>query len=207
MIKLKQAVVVEGKYDKIKLSNIIDGIIIVTDGFRIFKDKEKLELIKAFASKNGVIILTDSDHSGFQIRNKLKDAVKNGKIYNVYIPDIYGKEKRKKTPTAEGKLGVEGISDEILIEAFKKAGVIPDENNVSETVSHSALSEKIGIFRSFLYDDGLIGKENSSVLRKALLHELNLPENLSVNNLTQILASLSTEENYKTAIKKIKRDN
>ena len=100
MIKIEQAIIVEGKYDKIKLSSIVNAVIIVTNGFGIFKDEEKLELIRYYARKTGIIILTDSDSAGFQIRNHIKGAVKNGKIYNVYIPDIMGKEKRKVKPSA-----------------------------------------------------------------------------------------------------------
>ena len=123
MLKIKQAVVVEGKYDKIKLSSIIDGVIIVTNGYGIFKDKETLELIRYYARKTGIIILTDSDSAGFRIRGYLKGAVSSGKITNVYIPDIFGKEKRKSAPGKEGKLGVEGIKKQLIIEAFEKAGI------------------------------------------------------------------------------------
>ena len=110
MLKVKQAVIVEGKYDKIKLDSIIDGVIVQTNGYSIFKDKEKLALIRFYAEKTGIIILTDSDSAGFKIRNYLKGAIPDGKIINVYIPDIFGKERRKLKPSAEGKLGVEGVS-------------------------------------------------------------------------------------------------
>ena len=114
MIKVKEAIIVEGKYDKIKLANFIDGLIITTDGFGIFKDREKQILIRHLAQTRGILILTDSDGAGFVIRNFLKGTVPNDKIKNAYIPDIFGKEKRKAQPSKEGKLGVEGISEEIL---------------------------------------------------------------------------------------------
>ena len=109
MIHIAQAIIVEGKYDKIKLSSILDAVILVTNGFRIFHDAEKMSLIRYYAKTTGVIILTDSDTAGFKIRHYLKGAIHEGKLYHVYIPDIYGKERRKDKPSAEGKLGVEGI--------------------------------------------------------------------------------------------------
>lgn len=123
MIHIAQAIVVEGKYDKIKLSSILDAVILVTNGFRIFRDPEKMALIQYYARTTGVIVLTDSDRAGFQIRNYLKGAVRDGKLYHVYIPDIYGKEHRKEKPSAEGKLGVEGIRKDVLLEAFAKAEI------------------------------------------------------------------------------------
>lgn len=123
MIKINEAIIVEGKYDKIKLSSIVDAVIIVTNGFGIFRDREKLELIRYYAQKTGIIILTDSDSAGRKIRGYIKGAVKNGRIINVYIPDVFGKEKRKEKPSAEGKLGVEGIDVKTLVSAFEKSGV------------------------------------------------------------------------------------
>jgi len=123
LIHIEQAVIVEGKYDKIKLESIIDAVIIQTNGFAVFKDSEKMVLIKHFAHTNGIIILTDSDAAGFKIRNYLKGTIENDKITNVYIPDIFGKEKRKIKPSKEGKLGVEGINKDIIVNAFIKAGI------------------------------------------------------------------------------------
>ena len=122
-IKLSQAVIVEGKYDKIKLSNILDAFIIETNGFGIFKDKEKLSFIKRLARERGIIILTDSDHAGFMIRNYISSGVPKEQIINVYIPDIFGKEKRKTEPSKEGKLGVEGMSSQVILRALDRAGV------------------------------------------------------------------------------------
>ena len=123
MLKISQAVIVEGKYDKIKLSNIIDAFIIETNGFSIFKDKKKMQFIKKLANKQGIIILRDSGHAGFMIRNYIAAGIPKDKITHVYIPDIIGKEKRKDEPSKEGKLGVEGMTGEVLLNAFERANI------------------------------------------------------------------------------------
>lgn len=192
-IHVKQPVIVEGKYDKIKLESLVEGLIITTDGFRIYKDKEKLSLIRAFADNGGVIILTDSDGAGFQIRNHLKSCIGNGKITNIYIPDIFGKEKRKEKPSKEGKLGVEGIDAEILRKAFLEAGVLTDHE-----------PQEPWITKADLLDDGLTGGENSAELRKRLAAELSLPERISVNALLEVLNRLYDRERYENAMRKIK---
>lgn len=192
MIKVKQAVIVEGKYDKIKLSSIIDGLIITTEGFNLFKNKEKLALIRELSQKQGVIILTDSDSAGFKIRSYIKGCTKNGKITNIYIPDIFGKEKRKNAPSKEGKLGVEGIPAKILIEAFEKAGV-----TVSEEETPAKKREEVT--RIMLYDDGFIGRDGSEEKRKKLLKKLSLPEMLSTGALLEVLNSMYSAEEYRKA--------
>lgn len=185
MIKVKQAIIVEGKYDKIKLSSIIDGIIIQTDGYGIFKDKEKLNLIRFYANTVGIIILTDSDSAGFRIRNYIKGSIKDtNKIINVYTPDIFGKEKRKLKPSAEGKLGVEGLDVKIILEAFKKANI--DNFSISDT------SQKIT--HSDLYTLGLMGNPNSKKLRASLLKYLKLPERLTTSGLLDVLNTLYSLE-------------
>ena len=193
MIKVRQPIIVEGKYDKIKLESIIDGLIITTDGFRIYKDKEKIELIRAFAEKDGVVILTDSDGAGFQIRNHLKGCIKGGKIYNVYIPDIFGKERRKEKPSKEGKLGVEGINTDILLKAFSDAGIFSEESKQEEWLN-----------KADMMDDGLIGGEGSTELRKKLCKNLKLPERLSTASLLEVLNRLYTREEYEKELRKIK---
>ena len=132
MLHTDKVIVVEGKYDAIRLANIIDATIIRTDGFGIFKDKEKQQLLRTLAEKRGLIVLTDSDSAGFLIRNFLKSSVPEKYITQVYIPDIYGKERRKDQPSAEGKLGVEGIPDEVLVECFRRAGVGDDQGEEPE---------------------------------------------------------------------------
>ena len=125
MIKIEQAVIVEGRYDKIKLSSLIDALIIETDGFSIFKDKEKQKLIKRLANEKGILILTDSDSAGFKIRSFLGGSVPEDKVFHAYIPDIFGKEKRKSEYSKEGKLGVEGVPSNVIYEALERAGVKP----------------------------------------------------------------------------------
>ena len=193
MLHIKQAVIVEGKYDKIKLSSIIDAVIIPTGGFKIFKDKETLKVIRYFAETTGIIILTDSDTAGFKIRSFLKGAVKNGKIINVYVPDIFGKEKRKAEPSKEGKLGVEGIDKEIILEAFRKAGV--------ETGEKPENTEPIT--RIDFFECGFSGRENSSFMRKKLLAELGLPELMSTTGILDILNTLMTRQEFFTLAEKI----
>lgn len=192
MIHIEQAIIVEGKYDKIKLSSVIDGVIIVTDGFGIFKDKEKMSLIRAYALKTGIIILTDSDSAGFKIRNYLKGSV-DGKIINVYIPDVFGKERRKEKASKEGKLGVEGIDPEIILDAFKKAGVVFSQRD----------DDASKITRLDLYNDGFSGGKYSSLKRKKLLKYLGMPELLSVSGMLDILNSMFTHEEYRQIISEI----
>lgn len=177
MLKLKEVVIVEGKYDKIKLSQILDALIIDVGGFNIFKNKEKVQMIKKLADKNGVLILTDSDHAGFMIRNYLNGIIPQDKIKHAYIPDIIGKEKRKKTYSKERKLGVEGVDDKIILDAINKVSLKKEEktNNIKE------------VTKMDFYKDGLSGRDNSSDKRKKLLKKLNLPENLSQNALIKVL--------------------
>ncbi len=196
MITVKQPIIVEGKYDKIKLESVIDGLILTTDGFRIYKDKEKLALIRAFAEKTGIIILTDSDGAGFQIRNHLKGCIKSGKIHNVYIPDIFGKEKRKEKPSKEGKLGVEGIDTEVLLKAFADAGIFSEEEKRVEWLT-----------RADMLDDGLMGTDKSGELRKKLTARLGLPERLSTSALMEVLNRLYTRETYEKILNEIKGEN
>ena len=139
MIKINEAVIVEGKYDKIKLSNILDALIIETNGFGIYKDKERRDFIRRLAKERGLIILTDSDHSGFQIRNFIANCAKGGSVKHLYIPDVYGKERRKEQPSKEGKLGVEGISDDILIKLFSDNGVEYENSQPRELITNYLL--------------------------------------------------------------------
>lgn len=191
MIHLKEALIVEGKYDKIKLSSVTDALIITTDGFSVFKNKEKLALIKSLAESCGVIILTDSDSAGFKIRNYIRGCTQKGRIINLYIPDIFGKEKRKAAPSKEGKLGVEGMSAEILRNALKKSGA---------SLSEDEKPKPKWATKIMLFDDGLTGRENSSEKRKKLLKQLSLPSLLSSNSLIDVLNTMFTQEEYKKAI-------
>ena len=191
MIKIDKVIIVEGRYDKIKLSSMIDGIIIETEGFGIFKDKDKQKLIRKLAETKGIAILTDSDSAGFVIRNFITSIVPKEYITNVYIPDIYGKEKRKDSPSKEGKLGVEGISAEILKEAFKKAGI---------GVSQSETNERKKITLNDFFDDGLTGDTQSKRKRTNLLKKLDLPERMSTKAMLDILNTFITYDEYKKLV-------
>lgn len=193
MLHIEQAVIVEGKYDKIKLSSILDAVIITTNGFSVMKNKEKLEIIRFYAQNKGIIILTDSDSAGFKIRNYLKGAIKNGKIINVYVPDIFGKEKRKAAPSKEGKLGVEGIDKEIILDAFKKAGVI----------SYDKDADNDPITRIDLYECGLSGGENSSEKRKVILQQLGMPQLLTTTGMLEILNTMMSRSEFYDFIDKL----
>lgn len=183
MIKINEAIIVEGKYDKSKLASLVDAVIIVTNGFGIFKDREKLELIRYYARKTGIIIMTDSDSAGQKIRGYIKGAVHDGRIINVYIPDVFGKEKRKEKPSAEGKLGVEGISSKQIAEAFERAGITSTERTFKSDITPLTL-----------YELGLSGGENSRELRKRLQKSLDLPELMSASSLTEVLNTMMTAE-------------
>ena len=188
MISIKEAVIVEGKYDKIKIASIVNACIIVTNGFGIFKDREKLDLIRYYAKKTGIVIMTDSDHAGQQIRNYIRGAVHEGRILNVYIPDVFGKEKRKKEYSAEGKLGVEGIKAAVIREALERGGVtVPETERAPETL----------ITRNDMYFLGLSGGSGSSENRKRIKKYLRLPSSLSSASLTEVLNTMMTLEELK----------
>ncbi len=184
-IKLTEAVIVEGKYDKIKLSNILNAFIIETNGFAIFKDKPKLSFIKKLAKERGIIILTDSDHAGFMIRNYISSGVPKEQIKNVYIPDVFGKEKRKDTPSKEGKLGVEGMTKEVILASLEKAGV----SSTSSVCDNPITTVDF-------YDLGLTGGANSKAKRKAVCKALDLPEFLSTSSLISCINNFMTKEEF-----------
>ena len=195
MVHIEQAVIVEGKYDKIKLSSVIDAVIITTNGFSVIKDKEKLEIIRFFARNKGIIILTDSDSAGFKIRNFLKGAISDGKITNVYIPDIFGKEKRKSAPSKEGKLGVEGIDTQILLDAFRKAGVISTE----------ADKNKEPVTKLDLFETGLSGGNNSAEKRSELLKYLGMPELMTTNAMLEIINTMMSKNEFMEVIERLEK--
>ncbi len=191
MIKIKQAILVEGKYDAIKLSNFVDALILTTEGFGIFKNKEKQNFLRRIAKEKGLIVLTDSDSAGFMIRNFISSCVPDKSVINVYIPDIYGKEKRKTHHSAEGKLGVEGVSEEVIINAFEKAGV----------ASIKTTKSKREITNIDLFEYGLSGRPNSAMKRKLLFKKLGLPERLSASALVKVLNAFVTYEEFENIIK------
>lgn len=197
MIKLRQAVVVEGKYDKIKLVSVIDAVIIETNGYGVFKDAEKLALIRYYAEKTGIIIMTDADSAGFRIRNFLKGAVNSGNIINVYVPDIFGKEKRKTRPSCEGKIGVEGMTRQVILEALEKAGI-----SAADTSGTSA--DRIS--RADLFELGLSGCAGSSFLRRRLLKKLELPELLSTSAMLDVLNTIMDRTELEEMMQTIQDD-
>lgn len=195
MIKIKQAVIVEGKYDKIKLESIIDALIITTDGFEIFKDSKKMAMIRRLSETNGILIMTDSDVAGFKIRSYISGCVDTKNIFHAYIPDILGKEPRKEKGSKEGKLGVEGIPSRLIVEALERAGVICEETE-----------RKQGFLTKYrLYEDGVTGGENSALVRKALLKSLGLPERLSANSLVKVINESFSEEEYLSALESARK--
>lgn len=185
MIPLSMPVIVEGKYDKIKLSSIFDGIILTTDGFRIFKDKQKVELIRRLAEQNGIIVLTDSDSAGGIIRSYLKNIVSEDKIYHVFLPRIKGKEKRKTKPSSEGLLGVEGIQKDIILKAFER--FLPNDNQTKTTTTNE-------ITTAFLMETGLSGTPDSKQKRLFLADKLELPYAMSTSTFKKVLETITTKE-------------
>lgn len=186
MISLNQAVIVEGKYDKIKLSSIIDAPIITTDGFAIFKNREKQNLIRKLALKRGIIILTDSDSAGMMIRNRVCQGIPKECVTNVYIPEIFGKEKRKRHASKEGTLGVEGVPVDVIKSALDRAGVF----------SQNSKEKSEQITKTDLFVLGLSGGENSEKRRRELLCDLNLPSKMSANALLDVLNVFYTRQEF-----------
>lgn len=196
-IKIREAVIVEGKYDKIKLDSIIDGMIIQTDGFQIFSNKEKMDLIRRIAEKRGILVFTDSDSAGFLIRNHLNGAVAKDKIKHAYIPDVFGKERRKVKFSKEGKLGVEGISKEVIVQAILRSGAHCEMQHEKDVPVRS-------ITKLDLFEDGFSGREDSAQRRQVLLSTLNLPERLTANALVDVLNCLMSYEEYHNMIGNLK---
>lgn len=196
MIKIKEAIIVEGRYDKAALANIFDTIIIETRGFGIFNDSERRNFIRRIADSRGIIILTDSDGAGFVIRKLFKGSVDKSKIKNAYIPDIYGKESRKNTASKEGKLGVEGMSREVLTDVVLRAGATVLDG------AESADSSRKSLTKADLYADGISGRSDSAKIRTEVLHELHLPERLTANALLDALNTFVTREDYEKALEK-----
>jgi len=184
--RLNAPLIVEGKYDKIKLESLVDALIIPTDGFRIFKDKKMRDLIRKLSAQSGIAVLTDSDAAGFLIRRHLGGIVAPDKIINVYIPDLMGKEKRKSKPSREGKLGVEGMEPGVIFEALKNAGLLDG----------GGIPDREPITKMDLYQAGLSGGPDSRALRGALIAALDLPSRLSAPALPGVLSRLLGREEF-----------
>ena len=191
MVKIREAIVVEGRYDRNTLSQILDATILETSGFGIFKDKQQMALLRRIAEVKGLIVFTDSDGAGFVIRNHIKSAIPGKYLKHAYIPDIYGKERRKKAAGKEGKLGVEGMTRDVILEALRRAGATV-EGEVSAPVRQ--------ITKQDLMELGLSGGANSSEKRLRLLKKLNLPERMSPNAMLQALNLLYSLEELTTIV-------
>ena len=192
MISVKEVIVVEGRYDKNTLSQVFDAVIVETSGFGLFKDGEKLALLRRLAEKRGLVVLTDSDGAGFVIRNYIKGAIDPALVKMAYIPDVPGKERRKSSPSKAGKLGVEGMSAEVLIAALRRAGATLG----GETATHRTG----GITKATLYELGLSGRPDSAARRRELLKKLDLPEKLGANALLDVLNALYDEGSLRASV-------
>lgn len=197
MVKIREAIVVEGRYDKNTLSQIVDAPIFETGGFQIHKDKQQLQLLRQVAQKRGLIVFTDSDGAGFVIRNFLKGAIPGEYLKHAYIPDIYGKEKRKAAPGKEGKLGVEGMTREVILEALRNSGA---------TFEDGAATVCGGITKQDMMELGLSGGSGSSFLRQKLLQRLSMPERMSANAMLQALNLLYTKEELTILMDEMKEE-
>ncbi|ODU54962.1 MAG: hypothetical protein ABT01_07290 [Clostridium sp. SCN 57-10] len=196
MIKLKQALIVEGRYDKNKLAQLFDTLIIEVGGFGVYRDERQLSLIRTLARTRGIIVLTDADSAGFQIRNYLKGAVFEGEVLHAYIPDLYGREKRKEKASKEGKLGVEGVPNEVLMEAIARCGALSGDNAPAP----------LPIDRALLYRLGLSGGKNSAALREGVKRALGLPERMSSAGLASVLSTLVTEEELCELVERLQNE-
>ena len=194
MVKIKEAILVEGRYDKNTLSQIVDAPILETGGFGIFKDKKQMALLRTVAEKRGLIVFTDADGAGFVIRNHIKSAIPGKYLKHAYTPDIFGKERRKDKAGKEGKLGVEGMKPEIILEALKRAGATMEGE---DTPASNAITKQD------LMDLGLSGGADASAKRLALLKKLNLPEHMSANALLQALNLLYSLEELERIVSEI----
>ena len=195
MIKIRQAIVVEGRYDKNTLSQIVDAPILETSGFGIMKDKKQLQLLRRVAQTRGLIVFTDSDGAGFVIRNFLKSAIDPKYLIHAYIPDIVGKERRKAAPGKEGKLGVEGMRPEVIIDCLRRAGATIEGEEVQ--------TPTVPITKQDLMELGLSGGKDSSTLRLRLLKKLDLPEHMSANAMLQALNLLYTLEQLRGIVRQL----
>lgn len=199
-IQLKEAVVVEGRYDAARVRSVADAVVVETDGFGIFRQPEKLSLLRRLAETCGLIVLTDSDSAGFLIRDRISAAVRKETVKHAYIPEVPGKERRKRTPSKEGLLGVEGQDGAVVLTALMRAGA-----TVWGTESNPQTEPFLTKAR--LFEDGLTGAKHSAVRRSLLLKMLGLPQKLSTNRLLEVCNALLTEEEYIRCLQDINRNH
>ena len=193
MERIREVIVVEGKYDVIRLHSAVDATVIQTDGFQIFKDEEQLCLLRRLARERGLIVLTDSDGAGFVIRDFLNGAIPKEQVKHAYIPEVVGKERRKDAPSKEGLLGVEGIDNATIIEALKRAGAIFED-------ASAPVASGCNLTKADLFALGLAGGENSAEKRRRVQKALGLPEKLSANRLLEILNTAVLPEEFAAAL-------
>lgn len=194
MVKIKEAILVEGRYDSNTLRQIVDAPILETSGFGIFKDKKQMDLLRRVAEKRGLIVFTDSDGAGFVIRNHIKSAIPGKYLKHAYIPDIPGKEKRKSAPGKEGKLGVEGMTKEVILSALRASGA---------TIDGEEAAERASVTKQDFMELGLSGGKDSSRKRQALIKRLDLPEHISSNALLQAVNLLCSKEELASILKAV----
>lgn len=201
MRRVRQAIVVEGKYDEIRVRSAVDAIVVPTDGFGIFRDEAKRELLRRLARERGLIVLTDSDSAGLLIRNHLIGSIPAEQIRHAYVPPIAGKERRKPAPSKEGLLGVEGVDNAVVLTALTRAGATFEDTNDAAAAS---ATDKMHLTKGDLYELGLSGRADSATRRRALLERLHLPQNLSANRLLDVLNATVTQQELTTLLKETK---
>lgn len=197
MYRVKETIIVEGIYDKIKISRFIDAPILVTGGFTVYHSKAMLETIRKLAVTTGVVILTDSDSAGFRIRNYIKQSIKEGTVLHAYVPDIHGKEKRKRVPGKEGLLGVEGMTEDVILDALIKSGVSIDGTKTEPKRARA-------ITKADMMKVGLSGGAGSKELRARLCHELGIPMKISANMLLDMLNRLLDYDEFESMANELK---
>ena len=203
MIRIREAILVEGRYDVNTVRQVVDTMVLESGGFRIFNDKEQLKLLRRIANTRGLIVLTDSDGAGFVIRNYLKGALPAGRVKQAYVPDIAGKERRKRNGSKEGKLGVEGMRPEIILEALRRAGA----TILEEDDSTAAAPASPPITKADFYEWGLSGGPDSKERRTAVLKALDLPAHMTANALLEFINAVGTREEIQNALRQFdKRD-
>lgn len=195
MLRIREAIVVEGRYDKNTLAQLVDTVILETSGFGIFKDQQRLALFRRLAEQRGLVILTDPDGAGFVIRNFLKGSIPPGQVKHAYVPDIHGKERRKRAPGKEGKLGVEGMSPAVLEAALRRAG--------ATFLDEASAPAEGALTKADLYALGLSGGPGSAQRRQALLRRLELPEHLPANGMLEVLNALFTRAELETLLEEL----
>lgn len=196
MIRIKEAIIVEGRYDKIRLAALFDTAIIETGGFRVFKDEERRTVIKKLAESRGIVLLTDSDGAGFVIRNFLKGIINNKNIVkNAYVPDIFGKEKRKTQPSKQGLLGVEGMTDEIIVKAVLSSG--------AEVIGENVTNHSGDITKSDFYNYGLTGRDCSAEYRGEVLKKLGFPKYMTANALLDAVNMIFSKNEFEALLEEL----